>query len=109
LQSFEPGAWTAASKASQETLSKRKIIKVRRGAAAAPAAEAATPAEAAAAPNPFAGVALPAAANPFAGMALPTPAQVRDGGESLGVGEHQRYAAQHPRADSRCRCLLPAG
>lgn len=79
-QGVDPGTW---GKADAATMAKRKVIKVRRGgAAAAPTptdATAAAPDAAAAAAgassNPFAGVSLTAAApaaaaNPFAGVSM---------------------------------------
>jgi hypothetical protein len=87
-QSVDPGDWKPAD---EDTLKKRRIIKVRRGGAAlepvpedAPAAAAAegdkaasdkpaAAAAAAASTNPFGGVSLTApapAANPFAGVSL---------------------------------------
>lgn len=89
-QGYDPGSWAQGNKASTDTIAKRKIIKVRRGGAAAPEGDAAeaTGQEAPAAANPFAGIALPGAdaaanaaappppvaANPFAGVSLTAPA-----------------------------------
>lgn len=65
---MDPGTW---GKADAATMARRKVIKVRRGAGGAPADQQAPAAAAAAADNPFAGVALaPTAANPFAGIAM---------------------------------------
>jgi hypothetical protein len=74
LQEVEPGTW---GKADAATMSRRKVIKVRRGAggAATPTPTADQPPAAAdTAGNPFAGVSLAAPAaqstNPFAGVSL---------------------------------------
>jgi hypothetical protein len=73
LQEVDPGTW---GKADAATMSRRKVIKVRRGAGGAatptPTADQ-QPAAADTASNPFAGVSLAAPAassNPFAGVSL---------------------------------------
>ncbi len=80
-QAVDPGDWKPAN---EDTLKKRRIIKVRRGGATPEAASADDTAEAAAeadkaendkpaagSANPFGGISLTApAANPFAGVSL---------------------------------------
>jgi hypothetical protein len=80
-QGVDPGTW---GKADQATMQRRKVVRVRRGGAAAepaPTAAAATEgSEQAGAANPFAGVSLAGAgapaANPFAGVSLLAAAKV---------------------------------
>lgn len=82
-QGADPGTW---GKADQATMQRRKVVRARRGGAAAdpaPTAATATPAdgsEQAGAANPFAGVSLAVAgtpaANPFAGVSLLAAAKV---------------------------------
>lgn len=80
-QGPDPSTW---GKADQATMQRRKVVRVRRGGAAAePAstAAAAQDSEKAGAANPFAGVSLAAAeapaANPFAGVSLMAAAKVK--------------------------------
>ncbi len=76
-QAIDPGTW---GKADQATMSRRKVVRARRGAGAAEPAQVSAAPEAAAGSNPFAGVSLAAAApaaNPFAGITLTPAAKVR--------------------------------
>jgi hypothetical protein len=109
-QGMDPGTW---GKADQATMQRRKVVRVRRGGAAAepaPTAAAATPTEGseqAAAANPFAGVSLTAApapaANPFAGVSLLAAAKV-----GIHVQISNCSAAPATGCTSCTACTLPS-
>ncbi|KAF6263158.1 hypothetical protein COO60DRAFT_1698932 [Scenedesmus sp. NREL 46B-D3] len=103
----DPGTW---GKADQATMQRRKVVRARRGGAAAdpaPTAATATPAdgsEQAGAANPFAGVSLAVAgtpaANPFAGVSLLAAAKAPEAAKEAAAPEAAHKSAGAAEVDA---------